>query len=128
MVKAIEAAYKAAQKAMESAYYAGVCTIIERRDVRDEKSKITRKSEVVVIENQPCKISYEKTNAAVSGDAATAVSLSTKLFISPEIAINSGSKVIVEQNGVTTEYCMSGEPAVYPTHKEIMLELFKGWA
>lgn len=128
MVKAIQAAYKAVQKAIVSAYYTGTCTIIERRDVRDEKTKITRKSEVVVIENHPCKISYEKANAAVSSDAATAVSLNTKLFISPEIAINSGSKIVVEQNGVITEYCMSGEPAVYPTHKEVVLELFKEWA
>ena len=54
MVKAVAAARKAARKAIESTYE-GVCTIVERRDMRDEVTKITRKSEVTVIENQPCK-------------------------------------------------------------------------
>lgn len=54
MVKTVAAARKAARKAIESTYE-GVCTIVERRDMRDEVTKITRKSEVTVIENQPCK-------------------------------------------------------------------------
>ena len=40
----LTAAQKAARKAIESTY-SGVCTIIERRDVRDEKTKITRKNQ-----------------------------------------------------------------------------------
>ena len=59
MVKTVAAARKAARKAIESTYE-GVCTIVERRDMRDEVTKITRKSEVTVIENQPCKLSFEK--------------------------------------------------------------------
>jgi hypothetical protein len=67
-------------------------------------------------------------NAVVQTDTAAAVSQGTKLFISPEVVVNAGSKIVVEQNGVKTEYSASGEPAVYASHKEIMLELFKGWA
>ena len=52
----------------------------------------------------------------------------TKLFIAPEIKVKPGSKIVVEQNGVTTEYSASGVPAVYPSHVEIKLELFRGWA
>lgn len=121
-------AQKAARKAIESTY-SGVCTIIERRDVRDEKTKITRKSEEVpVIENQPCKLSFEKLNAVVQTDTAAKLTQGTKLFIAPEIKIKPGSKIIVEQNGITTEYSASGEPAVYFSHSEYMLELFEGWA
>lgn len=128
MVNGLTAAQKAARKAIESTY-SGVCTILERRDVRDEKTKITRKNEEVpVVENQPCKLSFEKLNAVVQTDAAAAISQSTKLFISPEIVINGGSKIIVEQDGRKAEYSASGEPAVYSSHQEIMLELFKGWA
>jgi hypothetical protein len=127
MVKALEAAQKAARKAIESTYYTGVCTIIEYQEVTDE-NKITRQEEVTVIENQPCKLSFEKLNAVVQTDTAAASSQGTKLFISPEVVVNAGSKIVVEQNGVKTEYSASGEPAVYPSHKEIMLELFKGWA
>lgn len=126
MVKTLEVARKAARKAIESTY-TGVCTIVEYLEVTDE-NKITRQKEVPVIENQPCKLSFEKLNAVVQTDTAAVISQSTKLFISPEIVVNSGSKIIVEQNGVKTEYSASGEAAVYDSHKEIMLELFKGWA
>ena len=118
----LTAAQKAARKAIESTY-SGVCTILERRDVRDEKTKITRKNEEVpVVENQPCKLSFEKLNAVVQTDTAAKLTQGTKLFIAPEIKIKPGSKIIVEQNGTTTE------PAVYFSHSEYMLELFKGWA
>lgn len=124
----LTAAQKAARKAIESTY-SGVCTIIERRDVRDERTKITRKNEEVpVVKNQPCKLSFEKLNAVVQTETAAAMTQGTKLFIAPEIKVKPGSKIIVEQNGVTTGYSASGEPAVYPSHAEIMLELFKGWA
>lgn len=128
MVKALEAARKAARKAIENTYYSGVCTIVERRDVRDEKTKITRKAEVIVIENQPCKLSFESLKAVIQTETAAAITQSTKLFISPEITVNSGSKIIVEQDGVKTAYSASGVAAVYPTHQEIMLELFEDWA
>lgn len=124
----LTAAQKAARKAIESTY-SGVCTVIERRDVRDERTKITRKKEEVpVAENQPCKLSFEKLNAVVQTDTAAKLTQGTKLFIAPEIKIKPGSKIIVEQNGTTTEYSASGEPAVYFSHSEYMLELFKGWA
>lgn len=128
MVNTLTAAQKAARKAIESTY-SGVCTILERRDVRDERTKITRKNEeVIIIENQPCKLSFEKLNAVVQTETAAMQAQGTKLFIAPEIKVKPGSKIIVEQNGVTTEYSASGEPAVYLSHAEIMLELFKGWA
>lgn len=128
MVNTLTAAQKAAKKAIESTY-SGVCIILERRDVRDERTKITRKNEEVpVVENQPCKLSFEKLNAVVQTETAAIPTQGTKLFIAPEIHVNPGSKIIVEQNGVTTEYSASGEAAVYLSHAEIMLELFKGWA
>lgn len=124
----LTAAQKAVKKAIESTY-SGVCTILERRDVRDEKTKITRKNEEVpVIENQPCKLSFEKLNAVVQSETAAKLTQGTKLFIAPEIKIKPGSKIIVEQNGTKTEYSASGEPAVYPSHNEYILELFREWA
>lgn len=128
MVNALTAAQKAARKAIEITY-TGVCTVLERRDVRDEKNKITRKNEEVpIIENQPCKLSFEKLNAVVQTETAAVMAQGTKLFIAPEIKIKPGSKIIVEQNGTTTEYSASSEPAVYSSHCEYMLELFEGWA
>lgn len=79
------------------------------------------------MEDQPCKLSFE-TLTSSTGDPVATVSQSVKLFISPDVVIKAGSKIIVTQHGRTTEYSNSGVPAVYPTHQEIMLTLFEGWA
>ncbi len=121
------AALSAARKAIESAY-TGHCDIIERCSVRDEKTKITRQSEKVVIHNQPCRLSFERLSAAGQTETAAKITQGLKLFIAPEVDVKSGSKIVVEQNGVKTECVAGGEPAVYFSHQEIMLELFKEWA
>lgn len=125
---AINAARAAARKAIESTYYEGSCTILEYQEITDEITKITREEEVAVIENQPCKLSFEKINAAVQTETAAAISQGVKLFVAPEIKVKSGSKIIVNWCGETHEYSCGGEPAIYPTHQEIQLELFRGWA
>lgn len=127
MVKAIEAARKAARRAQE-ATYEGLCTIYEYRDVTDEKTKLSSEEEVAVIENQPCKLSFEKLNSVVQTETAAVQAQGVKLFLAPEIAIGSNSKIVVTQNGITNEYSASGIPAVYSTHQEITLESFRGWS
>ncbi len=117
----------AARKAVESTYY-GACDIIEYGSVKDKKSGITRQEEITVLQNQPCKLSFEKIAAAVQTDTGAAVSQGVKLFIAPEIEVKCGSKIVVTQNGVTNAYSASGQSAVYSSHQEIMLELWKGWA
>ena len=112
MVSRLESAQEAAQKAIETVYYTGICS----------------KSEVTVVENQPCRLSFETLNPSPLSGSAANTAQSTKLFISPEITVNSGSRIIVEQSGKKTVYRASGEHAVYPSHQEIMLELFKEWA
>lgn len=126
MVKALETARKAARRAQEAAYD-GRCTVVEYRQIKDEATKLTGKKEVVVIEDQPCRLSYEKLSAVLQTETVAAMSQGIKLFLAPEIVIKGGSKIIVTQNGVTEEYCASGKPAVYSTHQEVMLELFEGW-
>lgn len=124
----LEAARKAARRAHESTYYEGLCTITKYAPTFDKTTKITGQSEKVVIENQPCKLSFEKITAVQQTETAAAVTQSVKLFIAPEIVIEPGSKIIVTQHGITTAYAVSGKPAVYPTHQEVMLEIFRGWA
>ena len=120
-------ARKAARKAIESTYE-GVCDIVEYGNVRDKNSKITRQGEIVTAKNLPCKLSFENVTAAVQTDTGAAVAQGVKLFIAPEIDVKCGSKIVVTQNGITTEYAASGQPAVYSSHREIMLELWKEWA
>lgn len=120
-------ALNAARKAIESTY-TGICTIVEYGDTTDDETKVTRQEEITVYESQPCKLSFENLNAVIQTDTAASTSQGTKLFIAPEVKVNSGSKIIVEQNGMKNEYSASGEPAVYTSHQEIMLKLFRGWA
>lgn len=127
MVKALEAARKAARRAQEAAYE-GKCTIIEFCNVGNEKTGLSEEEEVIVTENQPCRLSFEKLDVASQTETAAAVSQVVKLFLAPEANVKAGSKVVVKQNGVTGEYSASGIPAVYSTHQEIVLELWEGWA
>ena len=127
MVNAIQAAQKAARKAIEATYF-GTLTVTERKKEKDERSKLTKDVEVVVLENQPCKLSFEKLQTAIQSDSAATITQGTKLFVSPDISIKAGSKITVSQDDVTTDYTCSGVPAVYPTHQEITLELFKDYA
>lgn len=116
---------KSTIKALERMYQ-GRATVIEYQKVKDEWG-MTNFQEVTVLEDQPCKLSFE-TLTSSTGDPVATVSQSVKLFISPDVVIKAGSKIIVTQHGRTTEYSNSGVPAVYPTHQEIMLTLFNGWA
>ena len=127
MVNAIQAAQKAARKAIEATYF-GTLTVTERKKEKDERSKLTKDVEVVVLENQPCKLSFEKLQTAIQSDSAATITQVTKLFVSPDISIKAGSKITVSQDNVTTDYTCSGVPAIYPTHQEIILELFKDFA
>lgn len=127
MVKAMEAARKAARAALESAYD-GQCDIVEYRDVTDEETKLSHEEEIVVLEGQPCRLSFEKQAAVSQTETAASVTQGLKLFLAPEIRVKPGSKVIVTQNGITGVYSAGGEPAVYSTHQEIVLELFERWA
>ncbi|WP_313803271.1 hypothetical protein [Cytobacillus sp.] len=115
------------RKAIER-LYKGTCTIKEFQPVKDPITHITSKKEVPVLENQPCKLSFEKQTSATNTNAPAIIAQSTKLFLAPEIVIKAGSKIIVSQNGKTIEYSRSGEAAVYMDHQEIALELFKGYA
>lgn len=127
MVKSVEAARKAARKAQES-LYDGVCTVTEHHKVKDGRSKLTDFKDVVVLEDQPCRLSFSTITTANQTESAAELTQTTKLFISPDITIREGSKITVTQCGVTTDYTCSGVPAVYDTHQEIVLELFKRWA
>lgn len=126
MVKAIQTAKTAARKAIESTYE-GVATVSEYQKVKDEESGLTTHKPVIVLENQPCKLSFENLQTAKQSESAASVAQTTKLFISPDIVIKPGSKITVTQAGVTTNYTYSGIPAVYDTHQEIVLDLFERW-
>lgn len=118
---------KKARKALES-LYGGTCNIIEHQKIK-KANKSTGFQDVTVLENEPCRLSFKTITSTNPTDVgASALKQTTTLFINPDVKIAPGSKIVVTQNNVTNEYKQSGEPALYDTHQEIILELFKGWS
>ncbi|MFL8713024.1 hypothetical protein Q3304_19805 [Clostridioides sp. GD02377] len=107
------------RKAIEM-MYRDKCTIVEYQPVKDPITKRTNNKEVVVLENQPCKLSYKNITSTEQGKVAK-LTQTIKLFISPNINIKAGSKLIINDK----EYVRSGESAIYPNHQELILELLK---
>lgn len=106
-------------KAFET-LYEDTCTVIEKRKVKE--NGVTIQKDVAVLENQPCKLSFSSAQVTDGTNASKAKQI-IKLFVSPCINVNAGSKVTVKHQGVATTYKSSGQPLTYPTHNEIPLEL-----
>jgi hypothetical protein len=108
--------------------YLGVCTVwVHEKQLND----VTKRTDVVDVElltNQPCRLSFSGHTPTVEDGHVASLAQSVSLFISPNVIIPAGSKIVVTQNGTTTLYRRSGEPSIYATHQEVALELFKGWA
>lgn len=112
------------RKAIEK-LYTDICKVYEYRN--GERNPVTGISlpseEVLVIENQLCRLSTNSSPAASKSDDSNNVIQVIKLFIAPELDIKAGSKIFITRQGVTREYKRSGVAALYKTHQEIILEL-----
>lgn len=117
--------YAAAIKSL----WRGKCTVtVRNNDTTDENTGRVVVGEVDTYTNEPCRISFDTVNAIQPENNAANIVQSITLFIDRAVVIPEGSKITVTQNGVTAVYEKSGKPAVYSTHQEIPLEIFKGWA
>lgn len=105
----------------------GRCDVVEFRSVTDTKTHITGMQEVITLKNIPCRISFETIKEAQQSEVSASAKQVIKLFVANDVNIPEGSKIIVTQNGAVKEYKVSGVPAVYTAHKEILLETFKEW-
>lgn len=117
--------YAAAIKSL----WRGKCTVTGRNnDTTDENTGRVVVGEVDTYTDEPCRISFDTVNATQPENNAANIVQSITLFIDRAVVIPEGSKITVTQNGATAVYEKSGKPAVYSTHQEIPLEIFKGWA
>ena len=115
------------KKAVQS-LWVGKATITVLDGVLNPANGRTEPTESVTASDAPCPISHTTIKSTQPSEEAAAVAQSVTLYIAPSVDIPEGSKVTVTQNGVTRDYERSGTPAVYSTHQEIPLELFRGWA
>lgn len=110
------------RKAIES-LYVGLCTITNTQAVFDETTKRTTFKDVLLVENEPCRLSFSTIKETSPSDTIASVSQVVKLFIRPDLEIKAGSRITVTQNGRTTKYISSGQSAVHTNHQEIILSL-----
>lgn len=106
----------------------GKCTVTVLQHTTSEKNGRATKTEVPIIQNEPCRVSFTSIRPVIPAEKAHKTTQSTKLFIRPDLQIPPGSKITVTQKGVTGVYRQSGISAVYSTHQEIPLDLWEGWA
>lgn len=105
--------------------YLDRCDIIEFQKV--EEDGLTYMKDVIIQSDVPCKLSHERLTQTSDG-VAPAIDLSSKLMLSPEVPLKTGSKINVHRNGKTTHYECSSEPAMFHNHQEIWLTLVEGYA
>lgn len=68
--------------------------------------------------DKPCRVSQKN----IGGSSDGAVKYETRLFISSELNIPAGSRVVVtDKHDNVTEYVRTGEPFKYSNHQEITL-------
>ena len=118
--------YNMVKAAIES-LYDGLCTVTVHQEYEKDNGS-TGFMDTVVLENEPCRLSFTNTSSTKEGDVAATVSQVIELFISPNVDIAPGSKITVTQNGETVDYAKSGVKAKYPTHQEIVLTLWDRWS
>ena len=105
----------------------GKCTVTVRENKTNEANGRTEAKEVDLCTNEPCRISFDTVQVTEPSNGAAQTKQTVTLFIDPAVSLPAGSKITVTQKGTTGVYEQSGVPAVYSTHKEVPLELFKGW-
>ena len=107
------------------------CTIFIKKKVTDSFTKLTDFMEIPVINEEPCKLSFQTLAVNEQGDAAAKLVQSVKLFLSPDLEIPAGCKIVVKRFGVINRefvYARSGEPGIFTNHQEVPLTVWKGYA
>lgn len=103
--------------------WTGRATIYEYQHVTNPETYQTTLDLVPVLEDEPCRLSYNHEQATDIRSGAAVVSQSITLFIRKDLVIKPGSVIEITQNGVTERYKGSGQPAIYSRHQQIILQI-----
>ena len=106
------------------------CSIFVKEKVTDPTTHLTDFEEKPLLQDQPCKLSFE-TLSSTGGDELPTVAQSVKLFLSPDVVVPAGSKIVVTRTGSlgrTFTFAKSGEAGVFTNHQEINLTLWREYA
>lgn len=112
-------------KAYAERFYNSTATITQ---FKPKSGDINNTSVVVVAENVPCRVMYKSMTHAGESGTIGEITQVIRLYLSPEVVVKAGSRVLVTTNGVETAYACAGEPALYISHQEVELKLKDRWA
>lgn len=103
------------------------CEICVLKNEKDSRTGKTRQKWVSVFSDLPCRLSFKSVVVPNETDSAARTAQETKLFISKDVLVPPGSKIIVTHEGVKREYAQSGVSAAYSFHQEIPIEICEEW-
>lgn len=107
--------------ALES-LYVGECTVYGFADVVEDG--VTRQ-EMREIYTGKCRLSYNikytSSREGMQTPTFDKAEQRIRLFLKNDCEIPAGSRVVVRQNGIETEYRTSGRASVYTHHQEVAL-------
>ncbi len=92
-------------------------------------SKITKYKEKVLHKDIPCKVSYRGLGTTKDLGVANALEVGfevtkrVKIFLSKDIDIPEGSKIVLKQGDKTFVYERSGSPSFFTYHQEVYIEM-----
>lgn len=104
------------------------CNVYIQEKTINEINKRTEFVETLVIENEPCKLSFNSLNTVENINNAPSITQTITIFLDNELEIPSGSKIVVTRQNKQFVYKQSGQPRLFSNHQEIKLELFERWA
>lgn len=104
-------------------FWIGKATIYGKSQYKDFLTKTTQVIETEICTDEPCRVSYSSKSSAAVSSTYSQADQEIILFISSDIDIPAGSKVLVTQIDQTTEYYASGFPRRYSSHQQITLKL-----
>ena len=103
------------------------CTVYEYLPIV-KPNKSTIHEEIVVLRDEPCKLSFSKLTHANQTETAAATPQIAKLFLDEALTIKAGSKIAVKRGNIEFVYGYSGEAGIFDEHQEIVLLPWEGWA
>ncbi len=122
----VELARERARKEFER-FFEDTCSVYEYVKEKQANGSTAHK-EKKVFSDIPCRVSFKTVLQAAENSQNSHQVQVIKLFLPHDVHIKAGSKLEISRKGVTTAYKNSGVPALYPTHNEVVLELFRGWS
>lgn len=104
--------------------YVGTCTIHVTKHIEDPDTRISKATDVIVVEDEPCRVTRQ--NASISKQKQSRLpdefTETTNVMLAPEIVVPPGSVLVITMNGETKSYKASSDPQMYSDHQTIKIQ------